>query len=286
MEPSNSGGPPPAMCRRRWRWGAVPWCLALCLALGLARPCPSIGTSEEPGSDAQIWQLSSAGNLDEFDTLRRLPTTEEGAERLVLGDVHGFVHVYERRDRAFEEVWVSEYYEGAIGGLAITDINDDGLDEIVVYSESGRLHFLDSVDYSVIWSNPPNEYERLTAMLVHNVDDDAQDELILCADGRLVIYDGRDQFEEWRSDQNNIEATDIVVADVDGDGADEIVLNDGFVYDARFRDLEWQSPESFGERLGALDIDNDGIPEIIGEFGGQFLRIFDIDLRRMKPARQ
>jgi len=196
------------------------------------------------------------------------------------------VHVYERRDEAYEEVWVSEFLEGAIGGIAVTDINDDGLDEIVAYSESGRLVFFDTADYGVLWSNPPNEYEQLTAMLVHNIDDDAQDELVLCADGRLVVYDGRDQFEEWRSDQNNIEATDILVADVDGDGADEIVLNDGFVFDARFLDMEWQSPESFGERLGALDIDNDDIPEIIGEFGGRYLRIFDIDLRRMKPSRQ
>jgi hypothetical protein len=118
------------------------------------------------------------------------------------------------------------------------------------------------------------------------VDDDDQDELLICADGRLVAYDGRDQFEEWRSDQNNLEATDILVADVDGDGAEEIVLNDGFVFDARYRDLEWQSPESFGERLGALDVDDDGIVEIIGEYSGRFLRIYDIDLRRMKPARQ
>lgn len=73
---------------------------------------------------------------------------------------------------------------------------------------------------------------------------------------------------------------------MDGDGSEEIVLNDGFVFDARFRDLEWQSPEGFGERLGVLDIDNDGIPEVIGEFGGRYLRIFDVDLRRMKPARR
>jgi hypothetical protein len=73
---------------------------------------------------------------------------------------------------------------------------------------------------------------------------------------------------------------------VDGDGAEEIVLNDGYVFDARFRDLEWQSPESFGERLGLRDVDEDDIPEVIGEFQGRLLRIFDIDLRREKSARR
>ena len=65
-------------------------------------------------------------------------------------------------------------------------------------------------------------------------------------------------------------------------GSDEILLNDGYVFDARFFDLEWQSPEPFGERMGLLDLDDDLIPEVIGEFQGRYLRVFDIDLRREK----
>ena len=123
-------------------------------------------------------------------------------------------------------------------------------------------------------------------MYVYTVDDDVQDELLFCADGRLIVYDGRDQFEEWRSDQDNLRATDILVGDVDGDGDEEIVLNDGFVFDARYRDLEWQSSQPFGARMAMLDVDGDGILEVVGEFGDRFLRIFDIDLRRMKaPTR-
>ena len=66
----------------------------------------------------------------------------------------------------------------------------------------------------------------------------------------------------------------------------EIILNDGYIYDARYRDLEWQSSQSFGQRMGLLDVDGDGILEVIGEFGDRFLRIFDIDLRRMKSPRR
>lgn len=257
------------------------------LGLGACAPGAAVSAaSPATPSPAPAPALPGYGALHEFGALRLLPPGQSGVERLVLGDVHGFVHVYERRSKAFKEVWVSQYFEGPIGGIIITDINDDGLDEIVAYSKSGRIHFLDIHGYSTLWSNPPNEYKSITAMVVHNVDEDPQSEMLLCADQRLVIYDGRDQFEEWRSDQIGIEASDMVVADVDGDGAEEIVLNDGLVFDARFHDLEWQSPEAFGERLGALDIDNDGIPEIIGEYDGRYLRIFDIDLRRMKPGRQ
>ena len=40
-----------------------------------------------------------------------------------------------------------------------------------------------------------------------------------------------------------------------GTTEDEIVLNDGYVFDARFFDLEWKYSEPFGERMGLLDLD-------------------------------
>jgi hypothetical protein len=236
--------------------------------------------------DEDALRIAATGAFDEFDSAVTLPPDAEGVERFALGDIHGFVHIFERRDSGFDEVWVSDFYESGIAGLIVADINLDDLLEIVVYTEGGRFHFLDLGDYHSIWSNPPTDYEHISVMGLHNVDDDDQVELLFVADGRLVVYDGRDRFEEWRSDQDNLTSTDLLVGDVDGDGAEEIVLNDGFVFDALYRDLEWQSPEGFGERIGLLDVDDDAIPEVVGEFKGRFLRIFDIDLRRMKSARR
>lgn len=230
---------------------------------------------------AAIATAADRTDLDEFDNLRRLDDVD-GVQRLVLGDANGRVHIFEGSDDTFAEVWVSEYMEGAIGGVFVIDVNDDELDEIVIFTDQGRVHYIDSKDYRVIWSNSPGEYARITSQAIYNIDDDPQPELLFCADGHLIVYDGRDQYEQWRSDQSNLTAREILIGDVDGDGEKEIVLNDGYVFDARFFDLEWQSPESFGERLGLLDIDEDGIPELIGEFQGRYLRIFDVDLRREK----
>ena len=244
-----------------------------------------LDAQQTPTASAGPLSAGDHGALDEFDCLHFLQPLDEksaGAARLVLGDAHGFVHVYEQREGAYEEVWISGFLEAAVAGIHVGDVNADELAEILVYTEEGRFHLFDTADYHTIWSNPPNEYGTITSMIVENIDDDEQSELIFCADGRLVIYDGEDLFEEWRSDQNNLSATDMLIGDVDGDGATEIVLNDGFVFDALFRDIEWESPDSFGERIGLLDIDNDGILEIIGEFNGRFLRIFDVDERRMK----
>ena len=249
----------------------------------------SLSAQDTPAEDTETNPPQAIGALDEFDGLQFLPPlagSATPAARLALGDAHGFVHIYEQREGAYEEIWTSAFLEGAVAGLFVTDVDADGLVEILVYTEEGRFHLFDVSDYHTLWSNPPNEYEKITAMIVENVDDDEQNELIFCADDRLVIYDGEDLFEEWRSDQNNLAATDLLIGDVDGDGAAEIILNDGFVFDALFRDLEWESPDSFGERIGLLDIDNDDIPEVIGEFSGRFLRIFDIDERRMKSSQR
>lgn len=254
--------------------------LGLCLSL-LA--LPQLWTSA--AAESPLLQ-NHPGALDEFDGLRLLPSSPDAPARLVLGDTNGLLHVYEKRDGSFEEIWLSDYLEGAISGLFVVDVNDDELDEIVVFTDQGRIHYLDTQAYNILWSNAPSEYDNITAQIIHDVDDDPQPELIFCAQGRLIIYDGRDQFEEWSSDQTNLKTTDILIADVDGDDEEEIVLNDGYVFNARFRDLEWQSPENFGERMGILDVDGDGILELIGEFNGRFLRIFDIDLRREKSLRR
>ena len=250
--------------------------LVLGLSVGVAG---AKAVEEEAGSPAE-------GALNEMRSVLQLPPGEAG-ERFALGDVHGFVHVYEaQEDGRYNEVWTSEYFEGGIGGLFLAYVDADGKEELIVYTDQGRFLYLDPRTYRTIWSNPPHEYQHISAMLVRNIDDDTPLELIFCADGRLVIYDGRDHFEEWRSTQTGLTSAQILVADVDGDGAEEIVLNDGYVFDARFHDLEWESPEIFGERLGLRDVDGDGIPEVIGEFQGRFLRIFDIDLRREKSARR
>ena len=223
--------------------------------------------------------------IDKFDMILHISSLDD-TERIVFGDANGRVHILEGKNGQFEEVWLSEYLEGSICGLYAIDINDDDLIEIIVFTEKGRIYYVDEKDYRVIWSNPPGEYEHFNGHFIANIDDDMQPEIIICADGHLIIYDGRDQYEQWKSEQDNLAAKDILVADVDGDDNQEIVLSDGYIFDAHFFDLEWQSPEPFGDTIGLLDLDGDGITELIGEFQGRNLRVFDVDLRREKSIAQ
>jgi len=164
-------------------------------------PCAAATEKPQLPEEQQADALARSA-LSELDCVIGLPKQAESElGRFALGDAHGFLHVFEQRGQSYDEIWVSEYLESPIAGLFLADVNLDDLQELVAYTEDGRIHFLDSASYRTIWSNPPDEYESMSAMILQNVDDDAQVELLFVADRRLHIYDGRDQFEEWRSDQ-------------------------------------------------------------------------------------
>ena len=149
----------------------VRW-LPISLLLMLA---PILNLSRIDASETDLVHLvGGSGAIDEFDTIVLLPAREDIPTRLIIGDLRGFLHVYEQRPDAFEEVWTSEYFESAIGGLFVADINEDGLEELIVFTQKGRLHYLNLDTYSTQWSNPPNEYEQITSMIIENVDEDEQ----------------------------------------------------------------------------------------------------------------
>ena len=200
---------------------------------------------------------------------------------IVYGDDRGFLRVLERKRGGYKEVWKSEALGSAIGGVFVLDVNSDGRKEIVTYTSGGKIIYFDALSRRMVWEIQRDRFKGISAMTIADMDGDEQMELIFCADGLLYLYDGKTQFEDWESDQA-FTAEEIVVGDVDGDGDDEIVLNTGVVLDARFRDVEWQSPDRFGDRIGLLDIDGDDIPELIAESGDRILKVWDLDLRREK----
>ena len=233
-------------------------------------------------SQAAEWPASSA-DLDEFDNIQHLPAGE-GPARLVLGDIDGWIHIYEERDHTYTEVY-SDYLEGAgaVAGVFVLDIDDDQLDEIVAYTDLGRVYYFDSENYTRLWSNSPNDYARITSLTIGDIDDDPQPELVFCADGRLIVYDGRDQYEQWRSVPDRL------------DGPSDPHRRRRWRRrrrDRAQRRLRVRRPlirlgvEVRPSRLASAWVCSTStrtlIPEVIGEFQGRYLRIFDIDLRREK----
>jgi hypothetical protein len=118
----------------------------------------------------------------------------------------------------------------------------------------------------------------VSCFTVANVDEDQAAEIILLADRRIVYVDGENFTRQFTS-ISEYDATMIRCGDVDGDGRQEIVLNTGQVLDSLSGEIEWEDQQFFS-RIELLDIDGDGMPEILteNEVGGP-LKVFDADYR-------
>ena len=125
-------------------------------------------------------------------------------------------------------------------------------------------------------------FRAVTSMVIANVDSDDAFELVLMADRQINYIDGarynrEAQFTQFYS------AQEMLVGNVDTDLELEIVLNTGKVLDAVTGEPDWEFTGAFGQFIELLDIDGDGLDEIIGHNANQFLRIFDVDEQQEKP---
>ncbi|MBT7912320.1 hypothetical protein HN588_00265 [Candidatus Bathyarchaeota archaeon] len=217
--------------------------------------------------------------LEEFDAVKRLPAGGDTL-RIALGDQYGILRVLEWEGRAFREVWRSRELRSPIREVFVEDIDMDGRQEIIVYTTRGWILFFSVDTYERLWESPENEYSSIRCMALANIDSDPQKELIICSPAAIHAYDPIDHLEEWRSDRPYL-AQEMVVGDVDDDGVLELVLNTGPILDSRFFDLEWEGVD-YGERIKLVDIDDDGIPEVIGQSAGRIISVYDIDMKQVK----
>ena len=114
-------------------------------------------------------------------------------------------------------------------------------------------------------------------MVIADVDRDPQLELVVCADNKIQYIDGVDYVIE-KVGRDFVNPSMMLVADVDNDLETEIVTNDGYVIDTNTLNIEWAN-DGFGYPISLFDIDNDGVPEVIGETQGA-ITIWDIEERR------
>ena len=208
-----------------------------------------------------------------------LEPTAKKPLRYVYADVGQHIHVVALKDGKMTPEWDSVGLGSQITSFFVKDVDLDGTMEIVVSTLQGRVLAYDADDYSLTFENMLREFKTITCMVAANIDNDPQDEVIFLADSRLQVFDALTRRQEWETSENYT-ATMMLVANVDEDEQLEIILNTGVVIDSRFRNLDIAIPQAFAPRIALQDLNNDGIPEVIGELPDFSLKIFDLRTRR------
>jgi hypothetical protein len=237
-------------------------------------------TASVPGSaSAQIDPYDLQDAFGRFPFARVLPLDNGNAWGMIYADVYGKIYIKRATNRGWKREFEITNLGGKVKKFDILDLENDGALELVIATMHGRILVYSLLDYTNTWENIEDNFRSIEAYDVTNVDQDPQLEFIVLASGTLYIIDSLDKSRQWISERK-FEATELIVSNVDKDEQKEIILNTGIVIDTKFYviDLEWD--RQFGERISTFDINNDGIPEVIGEFSDYSLRIFDVYSQR------
>jgi hypothetical protein len=252
------------------------WLLAASLLVAGTGEAPAQG---DAGDDLAALR-SEIDVLDGmFPAFAYFPWTEEEGEgaAFLYGDTKGVVHHYVSDDGRLREKWKSFPLEGTVRKLLGEDLDGDGEPEIIAYTSGARIYVWDIEKYERLWESVEQKFEAIQAMVVDDVDRDPAQEIIVCADNKIVYYDGVEFFRE-KEGRDFVDPAEMLVADVDGDLTLEIVTNDGYVLDTNTLTIEWAT-EAFGHPISLFDLDNDGVLDVVGEVSGA-LKFWDIEERR------
>ena len=230
-----------------------------------------------------------------FRTIKVVIDDDYNLRGMVYGDGRGYIRILKAdNEDTFTEVWKSPPLNSPIRGLFIQDLDGDGETEIVVYTADGNIYIYGYQSHDLIYKTPEGTYQNINCMVVANLDRDPQMELLFIGvkrgsvqagsgeqAGNLIQFDTKTQFDEWTS-SDLYTATDMLIGNIDSDPEAEIILNTGEILSTRFKNVKWEIPIKFGSRLYLIDLDGDGILELVTEYGESYVRIFDIDQQREK----
>jgi hypothetical protein len=237
---------------------------------------PAHAQYEDPELAALIAEIDALSAR--FPAFTPFPwTEEEGQTAFLYGDTKGIIHHIVSDEGRLHEQWKSFPLEGTVREIFAEDLDGDGRYEIVAHTTGLRVYVWETEKYELLWESVEENFEAIHAMVIADVDRDPAQEIVLCANNKIAYYDGIEFFRE-KEGRDFIEPTVMLIADVDNDTTDEIVTNDGYVIDTNSLSIEWAT-DGFGYPMSLFDIDDDGVPEVVGEMGGA-VQFWDVEDQR------
>jgi len=115
---------------------------------------------------------------------------EDGRYELILGGMDGIVRIF-KCDLTYnlELLWTHKF-DSSISGILIDDINNDSLNELVIFSLDKTLRVLNPYDYTLVWAQVFEDGIGDAKIFINN-ENFAKKEILACGnDGTIRIFDG------------------------------------------------------------------------------------------------
>lgn len=135
---------------------------------------------------------------------------------IIAGSNEGYIYVLNGLNG--EQLW-NYSVESSVINLLLEDINGDSTPEIIFGTVKGNIYVINN-SKSLLWSFPT--WLRLDKLLFGNLTGTSNHQLVLVSDNNLIAYDHTGTALWNRTVKGTIR--DIRVADLNGDGIDEISL--------------------------------------------------------------
>lgn len=172
------------------------------------------------------------------------------------------------------EIWNYFDPQNDYGFVGLTDVDGDGMDEIVRAHSWSSIDIFDADIQALKYEIPTSQ--DIGALLLNDVNNDGRSE-ILYGDGQwgeVHCHNASDGELMWSVENPEHGTTEINVADTDNDGELELMWGGGcsssgpdfmFVHDLASLESEWQSKHLDGpfDALCVADADNDGQQELV-----------------------
>ncbi len=252
--------------------------IAIVLLLAMSVLVPASSATVEPsvfGTGCGRFQSLHVGDID-----------GDGNTELLFGTYEGYIVQLQHRAGDFTVEWESPKHNERAWGLAVGDCDDDGENEIVVGDGEGDLFVYDAVTHDLEWKRQGQMVRDAHGVVIADLEEDGSTEIVVGTGyktdqgwGTLYVWagDGSSDVPLRTYGPYDSRLRGIVVADLDGDGENEIVFGSGVnlgdiegkgylrVLDAVTGELEWESEDQGGDVEGVVvyDTDLDERPNIV-----------------------